>query len=114
VSLEDSQAEVWAGVVAEDAQLVADTGRVCFDFAAKAAEMLLEQVGFVVDFEGYIERAILTEQLSYAHMEDLPVRVMPSKLDLGVKCQLFVSKIVCYLNLEMVSAGRSSAAIGSV
>jgi hypothetical protein len=101
-------------VVAEDAQLVADTVRVCFDFAAKAAEMLLEQVGFVVDFEGYIERAILAEQSSFAHMEDLPVRVMASELDLCEKYRLFVSKIVCYLNLEMVSTGRSSAAIGSV
>jgi len=116
VSLEDSQAEVWAEVVAGDAQLVADTEWVCFGFAANEAETSPERVGVVVgfDFEGCIERANLIEQSSFADMEDLPVKVMPSEVGFGEKSQQFVSKIVHYLNAEMNSIGRSSAVTGSV
>jgi hypothetical protein len=113
VNLEDSRAGAWAEVVAGDARLVADTEWVCFGFAANEAEMSLERVEMVVDLEGCIERVILIEQPSFADMEDLPVKVMPSEVDLGEKYQLFVSEIVRYLGLEMALVGRSSAATGS-
>jgi hypothetical protein len=99
-------------VVAWDAQLVADTERVCFDFAAYETEMSLVRVEIVVDLERCIERAVLVEQSSFADTEDLIVMAIPSEVHFVERLQLLVSRSVHYLKLETALVGRSSAATG--